>query len=43
MAASHSPQMGDGLLAESLETSIPMFGESYHFVKGGLLMRQSKI
>ena len=28
MAASHSPQIGDGLLAESLETSIPMFGES---------------
>ena len=27
MAASHSPQIGNGLLAESLETSVPMFGE----------------
>lgn len=27
MAASHSPQLGNGLLAESLQTSIAMFGE----------------
>lgn len=41
MAASHSPHMGNGLLAESLETSIPMFGESYCFVRGGLLSLSS--
>ena len=37
MAASHSPQMGNGLLAESLETSVPMFGESHSCVRAGLL------
>lgn len=31
MAASHSPQLGNGLLAESLQTSIAMFGESPAF------------
>lgn len=37
LAASHSPHMGDGLLAESLETSIPMFGESHLSVGCGPL------
>lgn len=38
MAASHSPQMGNGLLAESLETSVPMFGEPPLLHHGVLLI-----
>ena len=29
MSASHSPQYNDGLLAQSLEASVPMFGECF--------------